>query len=117
MNVVEVIEDTACRVNFISPKMARLCGLASYPASPIQNATLMGNFISHQWTEVTWSGKNYKNNNSMFYIAPEDAPIDLLVGTEFLRDYPDAFANRPRIEPALLNVQTKMKASIRSIVI
>jgi hypothetical protein len=112
MNVVEVIEDTACRVNFISPETARLCNLTSYPTSPIEFATLMGRFTSNQWTEVTWSGKNYKNNSSTFYIAPEGAEIELLVGTEFMGVYPNAFANRPRIEPALLNVPARMKASL-----
>jgi hypothetical protein len=112
MNVVEVIEDTACRVNFISPELARLCSLTSFPTSPIEFATLMGRFTSNQWTEVTWSGENYQNTRSMFYIAPEGAEIQLLVGTEFMGFYPDAFANRRRIEPALLNVPVKMKASL-----
>ena len=112
MNVVSVIEDTACRVNFISPKMARLCSLTSWETESINHTTLMGNFTTRLWAEVNWSGKIHKNQRTWFYIAPENAPIDLLVGTEFLRLYPDAFANRPSIEPALLNVQTKMKASL-----
>jgi hypothetical protein len=71
----------------------------------------MGNFTSCQWVEVTWLGNGGNNGSDWFYIAPEDAPIDVLVGTQFLRDHQDVFKNRALLEPALLNVQTKIKAS------
>jgi hypothetical protein len=109
MNTVEVIEDTACRINFISPVVAERCNLTSYPTTPVQNATLMGVFTSNMWTEVTWLGRSGNYESTMFYLAPEGAPIDILVGTGFLKNHPNAFLNRPRIEPALLNVQTKLK--------
>lgn len=53
---VSVIEDSACRVNFISPRIARLCNLTLYPTTTIEHATSMGSFASDQRTEATWLG-------------------------------------------------------------
>jgi hypothetical protein len=109
MNTVEVIEDTACRINFISPLVAERCNLTSYSTTPVQNTTLTGTFTSNMWTEVTWLGKSGHHESTMFYLAPDGAPIDILVGTEFLKNHSNAFLNRLRIEPAFLNVKTKLK--------
>ncbi|KAE8448983.1 hypothetical protein EG329_008571 [Mollisiaceae sp. DMI_Dod_QoI] len=90
---VTVVEDSACRVNFVSPAVARLCNLTIYSTSEIEHATLMGSFTSDQWTEVNWVGKSGITGSNYFYLAPEGAPIDVLVGTEFLRDHPDKKEN------------------------
>jgi len=111
---VTVIEDSACRVNFISPGLARVCNLTAYSSPPITHATMTTQFTSSQRTEVTWLGKNNKNGSDWFYIAPENAPIEVLVGTEFMRDHPGVFESRALLEPALLNVQVKMKKDEQS---
>jgi hypothetical protein len=107
-----VIEDTACRVNFIAPKVVRLCGLTAYETPPIEHATMTGSFVSKQWTEVTWLGKNRRKGSAWFYIAPEGAPFEVLVGTQFAKDNPNVFENRALLEPALVNVQMRLKASL-----
>jgi hypothetical protein len=75
---------------------------------------MAGSFISNQAAELTWLGKNDKYGTNWFYIAPENAPMELqmLVGIQFLNDHPDAFNSRGLLEPALLNVQTKIKACV-----
>lgn len=95
--------------------MAELCHLIVYPTQKIENATLMGCFISDQWTEVNWVGTNGNTGSDWFYIAPEDAPIQLLVGTRFLRDHPNVFVSQALAKPAFLSVQKKLKASFRQI--
>ncbi|CZR58573.1 uncharacterized protein PAC_08465 [Phialocephala subalpina] len=110
---VTVIEDSGCRVNFVHPRIARLCNLTICSVPPIQHSTLTGIFTSDQAAEVTWLGQNGNYGTDWFYIAPENAPIELqvLVGTQFLNGHQDTFQNRALLEPALLNVQTKLKAS------
>jgi hypothetical protein len=110
MNKVSVIEDSGCQVNFISRPLIRTCNLKPDYISPRYFATLMGTFTSDQWCDVTWLGKSGNKGCDMFYIAPEGAPIEVLVGTQFSRDHPDVF-DRMLPEPAFLNVQGKMKAS------
>lgn len=111
MNSVNVIEDTACGKNFISPGVAKRCNLTVFSATPIINQTLMGNFTSNQWTEVTWVGSSGNNGRDWFYVAPEQAPIEVLVGIEFMKDHPDAFKDMAQLEPAFLNVQSQVKVS------
>jgi hypothetical protein len=106
-----VIEDTACGINFISPRVATQCNLTLFSTEPIHNQTLMGNFTSNQWTEVSWIGSSSNNGRDWFYIAPEGAPIDVLVGASFMKDHPNAFKDRAQLEPAFLNVQKKVKVS------
>jgi hypothetical protein len=112
---VTVIEDSACQLNFISREVAELCHLTIYPTARVENATLMGSFHSDQWTEVSWLGKNGNNGFDQFYIAPDGAPIQLLVGTRFMSDNPDVFMSQTLAKPAFLNVQKKIKASFRPI--
>lgn len=108
---VTVIEDSGCRVNFVHPRIARLCKLTICSVPPIQHVTMTGSFISDQATELTWLGKKGKYGTDWFYIAPDNAPMELqmLVGTQFLNDNPDAFDSRGLLEPALLTVQSKIK--------
>ncbi|KAH8591692.1 hypothetical protein B0O99DRAFT_268484 [Bisporella sp. PMI_857] len=108
---VTVIEDSACQSNFISPEVARLCNLDLHPTPSIEHTTLKGSFISDLWTQITWIGKNCIKGSDWFYVAPTEAPIDLLVGTRFLRDHPDVFNDSVLPIPALLNVQKRIKAS------
>lgn len=88
--------------------MAKLCNLAVFSTSPIDNQTLMGNFTSNQWTKVGWIGSGGSCGHDWFYIAPEVAPIEVLVGTRFMSDHPNAFA---QLAPAFLNVQKQVKVS------
>lgn len=59
---------------------------------------------------MTWVGKSGKPGSDWFYIAPEAAPSDIqvVVGTQFMNDHPDAFKDRRRLEPALVTVAAKM---------
>jgi hypothetical protein len=110
-----VIEDSACRVNFISPNVAKRCNLAIKPTPPIENQTWIGTFTSNQGAFVDWVGKSDRPGSDWFYIAPEGAPshIQMVVGTQFMNDHPDAFKNRKLLPPALLTVAAKMKVGQR----
>lgn len=58
-----------------------------------------------------WIGKNNKPGTNWFYIAPHDAPVDLVVGTYFLEKNPDAFMDSVvNTEPSLFAVQTSVTA-------
>ena len=108
---VTVIEDSACRVNFISPNVAKRCNLDITSTPPIESQTWMGKFTSNQGAFVTWFGKDDKPGIDWFYIAPETAPpeIQVVVGTQFTKDHPNAFKDRKLLPPALLTVAAKMK--------
>jgi hypothetical protein len=112
---VTVIEDSACRVNFITPRIAKRCNLAITSTPPITNQTWMGEFTSSKGALVTWVGKSGKPAVTWFYIAPDAAPSDIqmVVGTQFKNDHPDAFKDRKLLPPALLTVAAKMKVCKR----
>ena len=112
---VTVIEDSACRVSFISPIVAKRCNLAIQSTPPIKNQTWIGTFTSNQGAMVTWVGKSGTPGSDWFYIAPEAAPSDIqmVVGTQFINDHPDAFKDRKLLPPALLTVGAKMKVGQR----
>lgn len=114
-----MIEDSGCQVNFISPNVAKRCNLAIKSTPPIMNQTWIGTFTSNQGALVTWVGKSGRPGSDWFYIAPEAAPSDIqmVVGTQFINDHPDAFNHRRRLEPALLTVATKMNVGSKLIAI
>ncbi|KUJ08803.1 uncharacterized protein LY89DRAFT_724806 [Mollisia scopiformis] len=113
---VTVIEDSACRVNFISPRIARLCNITHYPTPPIEHGTMTGRFVADRWAEVTWLGNNGNSGSDWFYIAPEEAPLELeiLVGTQFMKDHPNVFPSRKLLAPSMLTVQTKLRKEERA---
>ena len=107
----KAIKDSGTRVNFIHPQLATRCHLKPHPTATVEHKVLTGaTFKSSQWVEVDWYGKDYKCWTAMFYIAPENAPIELLVGEDFLEDHLglEFMDSKPEPKPALLNVQTKI---------
>lgn len=107
-----MIEDSACRVNFISPKVAEQFNLVIQEAPPITYHTWAGAFTSTRGAPVTWLGKKGKPGTDWFYIAPENGPSDVqvVVGTQFTNDHPGAFKNREQL--AMLTVAAKMNVGL-----
>ncbi|EPE26348.1 hypothetical protein GLAREA_02260 [Glarea lozoyensis ATCC 20868] len=111
---VTVIEDTGCGISFISPEVARLCHLTEFSTTAIESRTLMGNFVSNLWADVNWMGSDNNHGRDWFYIAPDNAPIEVLVGTKFMDAHPHVFKDRAQLEPGFLNVQSEIKAAEKS---
>lgn len=65
---------------------------------------------------MTWVGNNGRNGSDLFYIAPEAGPsnIQMVVGTQFTNDHPNAF-NERRLLEALLTVGAKMKVGLKAV--
>ena len=106
---VSVIEDSATGVNFIHPWVVQQCNLNPQRTARIVHKVISGNtFPSDEWVEVAWIGKHGRTGVDMFYVAPDGAPIDLLVGSRFLGDNKDVFFDVRPVEAALLNVQLKV---------
>ncbi|KAI1844383.1 hypothetical protein JX265_010186 [Neoarthrinium moseri] len=105
----QVIEDSGTGVNFIHPALAQACGLRIYPTAPTVHKVITGQqFRSDKWAQVEWMGKPGRLGTDWFYLAPEEAPIQLLVGRRFLKENKGVFLNeKPEVDPVLLNVQTK----------
>ena len=114
MREVTVIEDSACKANFVHPMVVKHCHLQEHPAKPIKHKMMTGDFQSDKEVELSWIGHDNKNGTIWAYVAPEDAPeqLGLLVGTHFMSENPNAFGVRALLEPALLNVQSQMQVSL-----
>ncbi|RFU32138.1 hypothetical protein B7463_g4219, partial [Scytalidium lignicola] len=108
---VRVIEDSACRVNFITPSLVNFCNLIVEPAELVKIVTLMGEFISDRGARVQWIGRGENKGSDFCYISPKNVGLGILmlVGTQFLNNHPDVFHLAEESEPGFLNVQTKVK--------
>jgi hypothetical protein len=107
-----VIEDSACRVSFIAAAVANRLNVAISQTPPIQCQTWAGTFTSTRGAHVNWVGKSGRPETDWFYIAPETGPsgIEMVVGTQFSNDHPDAFENRKQL--SMLTVAAKMKVRL-----
>jgi hypothetical protein len=108
-----VIEDTGTQVNFISPALAKACDLRIDPTQVTVHKVITGQqFKADKWVQVEFIGKGGKIHSESFYLAPPAAPIELLVGKQFLNRNPDAFWDgKPTASASLLNVQAKITVS------
>jgi hypothetical protein len=109
---VKVICDSGTGVNFISPNLVGICHLNPVQTAIITHQVMSGHtFTSSEWVEVTWLGKYNRPATAWFYVAPKDAPIELLIGSYFIEDNPgiEFMDTMPKSDPALLNVQAKVK--------
>ncbi|KAM0819387.1 hypothetical protein AB5N19_05202 [Seiridium cardinale] len=106
---VQVIEDSGTGVNFIHPSWVENCDLQVYPTAPTVHRVMTGHqFRSDKWVQVDWLGKPGRVGSDWFYVAPEEAPIDLLVGRRFLKENQNAFPpEKLTPDSVLLNVESK----------
>ncbi|KAK6071203.1 hypothetical protein SCUP515_08017 [Seiridium cupressi] len=106
---VQVIEDSGTGVNFIHPSWVENCDLQVYPTAPTVHRVMTGHqFRSDKWVQVDWLGKPGRVGSDWFYVAPEEAPIDLLVGRRFLKENQSAFPpEKLTPDSVLLNVESK----------
>lgn len=113
MKEVKVVQDSGTGINFISPGLARACNLTAFQTADKTLTLITGQvFVSNSCVEVKWQGRDNKEGTHWFYLAPERAPIHLLVGADFLRDYPDVFrTDETPMDPMFLNVQTRITVS------
>jgi len=85
---VKVNEDTGTDVSWISPKLVRQCGLQILPAPSQFFLDFDGK--THQPTglvNIPITGKLNKSAHVEFYVAPENAPIGLIVGNRFIQTF------------------------------
>lgn len=110
VELVKVIEDSGSANNFISVDQIKKLGLQRRPMSPVVHHTLDGQrFVSRECVDVSWIGRETCGTDR-FYIAPPGAPIDMLVGTNFINQHPRVFMEEmPKSLDTLLTVQTKIK--------
>ncbi|ORY62309.1 uncharacterized protein BCR38DRAFT_517693 [Pseudomassariella vexata] len=109
VHYAQVIEDSGSGVNFIHPSLAKRCDLHVYPTAITTYQVITGHqFMSDKWVQVELLGKPGMICTDWFYLSPEDAPIELLVGRRFMRENEKFFLNqKPQSDPVLLNVQSK----------
>lgn len=116
--LVEVIEDSASTSNFISPSLVGRLGLLLKPVlgqAPSHRTMTGQKFVSREYVDVPWVGREAEGTDR-FYIAPPDAPIQMLVGRGFLYQHPGVFMDeQPSMNDALLTVQTKIKVPSTSL--
>lgn len=109
MKDVRVCEDTGSIVNFISPSIVDACNLKRYEAESIAFEGVAGlAFTVNEFVKPRWLGHGLIQGIDIFYIAPKATPIELLVGTGFLRDRGNVFMSEKPTKPAYLNVLKKM---------
>jgi hypothetical protein len=110
----QVIEDTGTGVNFIHPTLVSACDLQIYQTAPTVHKVITGHqFKSDKWVQVEWLGRPGRTGTDLFYVAPEEAPIGLLVGRTFLKENQDVFmSKRPEPDSMLLNVESKRTVSL-----
>ena len=110
--VADVIQDSGTRVNLIHPNVVQLCDLVRKQTARISFKTTAGQvFECDEWVEVTWIGKPGRSGKDMFYVAPDESPINLLVGRQFLEGNEGVFMDEHPPEPTLVNVQPKETVS------
>ncbi|KAH8891450.1 hypothetical protein GQ53DRAFT_806447 [Thozetella sp. PMI_491] len=112
--LMQVIEDTASTDNFISAAMIDQLGLERKPAELVGQTTMTGQiFAVHEYVEVSWRSRG-SQGVVRCYVVPHGAPIQMLVGAKFIRQYPDVFMDEePQGKDALLTLQTRLKSEPR----
>jgi len=106
--VVDVILDPGTRVSLIHPNLIQSCDLIRKRTARISLQTTTGQvFECDEWVEVTWIGKPGRSGKDMFYVVPDESPINLLVGRQFLEGNEGVFMDVHPAEPTLVNVLVK----------
>ncbi|KAJ0107646.1 hypothetical protein J7T55_007838 [Diaporthe amygdali] len=106
---VRVIEDSGSANNWISNVQIKRFGLNAKRGPTITGITLTGEkFSSDKYVDVSWVGKGSHQGTERFSIAPEKAPIEMLVGEEFTRKYPGVFMDQEPT-PQLLTLQSRVQ--------
>ncbi|ROV95997.1 hypothetical protein VMCG_07983 [Cytospora schulzeri] len=110
---VEVIEDSGSTTDFISRSQIKHLKLEAEIDDPILLRTITGQiFTVNEYVEVLWSGKDLKERRGRFWVAPTETPIQMLVGRNFTKEYPEVLMDeRPESSPQgmLLTMQVKME--------
>jgi len=111
LKAVTVVEDSGCKANFVHPTVVHECHLQEHPAKPVRHRMMTGEFQSNKEVHLSWIGQDRKQGEAWAYVAPADAPeqFGLLVGTSFISKNPNVFGFQALPEPALLNVQSRLK--------
>ncbi|KUI56140.1 hypothetical protein VP1G_03507 [Cytospora mali] len=113
--VMKVIEDTGSANSWISRSQIKHLELETNTDDQTLLVMLTGQaFTVREYVDVIWSGKDLKEGVDRFWVAPLDALMQMLIGREFTRKYPEVFMEEfPVLKPQgmLLTMQAKMQAS------
>ncbi|KAI1318786.1 hypothetical protein F5Y16DRAFT_112541 [Xylariaceae sp. FL0255] len=108
---VRVKEDTGTPANWIHPNVVKSCGLSSFEeacAPPRLFKDMSGKiFKCERCVRVTWCGKKRNSYEEVFLVSSEKAPIDMVLGSEFVDKHgraKDNCADRPKAEDARMFV-------------
>lgn len=112
----EVFEDTGSSVNWISELNVKRLGLKIKKSPPLVSTTISGQvFWVDEFVEIQWCGKDQSTQGqARFYVAPTGAPIQMLVGTDFMYQHPEVFMKEDPSrgsDSMLLTLQSKYKVS------
>ena len=115
---IEVIEDHTTPVNWISPRLAENFGFKRFDADSDIAAADFGGVIheTREFVTITVVGKADKSLEITFYMAPEHAPIELVVGQKFKDEVGyaphEVFLDNP-VGATLVMVQQKITVCIQ----
>ncbi|KAF7537672.1 hypothetical protein G7054_g3545 [Neopestalotiopsis clavispora] len=107
---VRVKEDTGTPVNWIHPNVVKNCKLDPLvEARPPRSFVDMNGkrFKCERCVRITWCGRGKNSYMGDFFISPEKAPIDMLLGDEFVTRHGrvrDICANSPKSADARMFV-------------
>jgi hypothetical protein len=114
---VRVKDDTGTPVNWIHPNVVKNCKLDSLAkACPPRFFVNMNgkSFKCEKCVQITWCGRGKNSYEELFFISPEKAPIDMVLGQEFVDKHgraKDICADSPKNADARMFVATKMTVS------
>lgn len=113
--LVEVVEDSGSSYNWISRAQIERFGLSTKKGRTVTCMTLTGErFTSHRFVEVSWRGKDQFEGKDIFYEAPENSPIDMVVGNGFTTKYSEVFMEQNPSAGSFLTVQSRVTVSCQS---
>lgn len=114
--LVQVVVDSGSANNWISRTQIERLDLSAKRGNKITSTTLTGEeFSSDKYVDVFWQGKGSHHGTDRFYVAPENAPIHMVVGHEFTLKNPRVFMDDEPLSstPQLLTLQSRVKVSRR----
>lgn len=86
---VLVIEHSGLTNNWISNEQVKQVGLKSNRCSKVTDKMLTGmELSSEEYVDVPWVGKHSFRGITRFFVLPGHAPIQMLVGRQFIEKYP-----------------------------
>lgn len=105
-------EDTGTNVNWISQQLVNDCNFQLLDAP--QNTGFLDfkgdTYTPEKLVRIPWAGKMAKTEHTEFFVAPENSPIDLVIGNVFIKSFGHShtvFLDEP-VGKALIMVQKRV---------